>query len=294
MSDSTKKQKKQKKGREKLPDLPTVGNQRKWDIIKVVLRSICLALSVTDVAELIIIDYSSNSLHYWPAVAYPLLAGFILWDIVEFIVIIVRESTAKGVHPGAHVGIELILWLGSIFTIAAQAFNADWDQLGAPAWELRELELTTWVYLALTQFSFLSFVGALRFVLFVRACVEVDRRKKDRRVQQLVFAIQKQGRDPQDVPLSTFKKARELDRVSSSAMLKALSPSSTAHSNTPSNPSSSMSSTATPQRPRSAPEERDFAYKYNFPIATVPELLASGIHPEDARNQKVLIGDFPR
>ncbi|KAI0431871.1 hypothetical protein F5Y09DRAFT_177027 [Xylaria sp. FL1042] len=287
MDDSTKKQ---KWGRGKLPELPTVGNQRKWDITKAVMRTICIILSVVDIGELIAIDAYNNSLDYYPAAAYPVLATLLLWDIVEFVVIIVRGSTGKGVHPGAHVGVELILWLGSIFTIAALAFNANWGLLGAPTWKLEELEITNWVYVALTQFSFLGFIAILRFVFFVRACVEVDRRKKDRRVQQLVLAIQKQGRNPQDVPLSTFQRARDLDYHSASTMIKALS----SNSNTSSSHSGASSSTTAPRRPSSAPEERDFAYKYNFTIATVPELLQSGIHPEDARNQKVLIETFPR
>jgi CHASE2 domain-containing sensor protein len=116
----------------------------------------------------------------------------------------------------------------------------------------------------------------------VRACVELDRRKKDRRIQELVIAIQKQGKNPQDYPLAMFKAARDLDHEGSSTVRTVLSTSTRSEQPT------------TPQRPRTAPEDRDFAHKYNFPIITVPELLESRIHPEDARNQKVLIGAFPR
>ncbi|KAI1119866.1 hypothetical protein F5Y10DRAFT_147466 [Nemania abortiva] len=283
--------------RKKFPDLPIIGNQRKWNIAKVVLRSICLGLSIIDVAELIAIQTASNALDYWPSVAYPVLAGFILWDVIEFVVIIVRGSPAKGVHPGAHVGIELILWLGGTLTLTMQGIRANWGELGAPDWVLEERDLYPWVQVALTQFSFLSLLTLLRFVFFVRACVEVDRRKKDRRVQQLVYAIQEQGRDPQDIPLSAFRAARELNYISSHTVLKAIETStqSTTQSTTRSKTHSEQSTrTIPPQRPRSAPDERDFAYKYNFPITTVPEFLGSGIHPEDARNQKVLIGPFPR
>ncbi|KAI8952726.1 hypothetical protein F4801DRAFT_599628 [Xylaria longipes] len=279
---------KKKPDREKFPELPIVGNQKKWNIIKVVLRALCLLLSIIDIAELVAIETARNALHYWPSVAYPVLAAFILWDVIEFIVIIIRGSPAKGVHPGAHVGVELILWLGSVFTIVVQAISADWGQLGASDWALTERELLTWVQVALTQFSFLGLLVVLRFIFFVRACVEVDRRKKDRRVQQLVYAIQKQGRDPQDIPLATFRAAREQNHVGTSTVLKAISHSTTRSTYTP------ESSTAPQQQSRSSAEERDFAYKYNFPIVTVPELLESGIHPEDARNQKVLIGAFPR
>ncbi|KAI1157886.1 hypothetical protein F5B18DRAFT_129523 [Nemania serpens] len=285
------------RGRDKLPDLPIVGNQRKWNVIKVMMRTLCLTLSIIDVAELIAIQTSSNGLDYPAWVAYPVLAAIALWDVIEFVVIIVRGGIAKGIHPGAHVGVELILWLGSIFTVVWQGYNADWGELVAPEWYLDERDLGSWVQVALTQYSFLALLALLRFVFFVRACIEVDRRKKDRRLQQLVFAIQKQGRDPQDIPLSAFRAMREQNHVSSYTVLKALSNSTTTQSTThtaqPSAAHTAQPST-TPQRPRSAPEERDFAYKYNFPIATVPELLERGIHPEDARNQKVLIGAFPR
>ncbi|KAJ3569272.1 hypothetical protein NPX13_g6136 [Xylaria arbuscula] len=294
MDDSN--QTKLKKARERLPDLPLVGNQRRWDVIKVVLRSICLVLSIVDLAELIAYQLSSSDLGYWGSVAYPALATFAAWDIAEFVVILVRKSTARGIHPGAHVGVELILWLGGIFTISIQAYKANWSLLVYRKWDLAATGSTAWAYVVLTQFSFLSLIVFLRFVLFVRACVEVDRRKKDRRVQQLVFAIQNQGRDPQEVPLAAFTKARELDHVSSAAILKALSPATTTQSTLGSSySSSSKPATPQPQRPRSAPEDRDFFHhKYNFPIATVPELLENGIHPEDARNQKVLLEDFPR
>ncbi|KAI1110938.1 hypothetical protein F5Y14DRAFT_427235 [Nemania sp. NC0429] len=278
--------------RDKLPDLPIVGNQRKWNVIKVMLRTLCLTLSIIDVAELIAIQTGRNGLDYPAWVGYPALAAIILWDVVEFVVIIVRGSMAKGIHPGAHVGVELILCAGGIFTLVWQGYNADWGELAAPEWYLEERDLGSWVQVALTQFSFLALLALLRFVFFVRACIEVDRRKKDRRVQQLVFAIQKQGRNPQDIPLSAFRAVREQNHVSSYTVLKALSNSTTAQSTTHTTHTTQPSTT--PQRPRSAPEERDFSYKYNFPIATVPELLERGIHPEDARNQKVLIGAFPR
>lgn len=43
----------------------------------------------------------------------------------------------------------------------------------------------------------------------MRACVEVDRRKKDRRIQKLVLALQRRGRDPSELPLSTYALARQ-------------------------------------------------------------------------------------
>lgn len=295
-------------GRDKLPDLPIVGNQRKWNVAKVVLRCISLFLSIVDVGELIAIETGRNGLDYWPSVAYPVLSGFILWDVIEFVVILVRGKISKGIHPGFHVGVELILWLGSVLTVAAQGYRADWGQLAGSESYLEERDLAIWARVALTQFIFLSVLLFLRFVFFVRACIEVDRRKKDRRLQQLVIAIQKQGRDPQDIPLAALRAVRETNEITSSTVLHALS---TATRSTTQSSSTAVSPTPTPTQSQShhppplqsrasamgttpAEDDRDFAYKYNFHIATVPELLQSGIHPEDARNQKVLIGAFPR
>ncbi|GAP83999.1 hypothetical protein SAMD00023353_0602330 [Rosellinia necatrix] len=279
-------------GRDKLPDLPILRNQKKWNIIKVVLRSIALLLSIIDIAELIAIETARNALDYWPSVAYPVLGGFLLWDIVEFVVIASRGSISKGMHPGAHVGVELILWLGCVFTVSAQAYKANWGQLVAPDWVLEAVDIYPWSKLALTQFVFLSTLLFLRFIFFVRACVEVDRLKKDRRLQQLVFAIQKQGRDPQEIPLSAFRAVRETNEVTSSTVINALS--TATRSSTTRSTMNTLQPSTPQQLSRSSAEERDFAFKYNFPITTVPELLESGIHPEDARNQKVLIGAFPR
>ncbi|KAI8624378.1 hypothetical protein F5Y19DRAFT_320027 [Xylariaceae sp. FL1651] len=272
--------------RDKMPDLPVVGNQRKWDITKVALRSFSIFLSVVVLGELIAFSTAYINVIIWPGIAYPAVAAILVWDIIEFVVMIVRHSVSNGINPAAHVGVELILWLGSTATVVLQAVLADWGELTRSYSDLILYEEYSWVTLAITELAFLGFLILLRFVFFVRACVEVDRRKKDRRIQQLVLAIQKQGQNPQDFPLSAFAAARDMDQGGFPTILPELSV-STRSTNT-------ARSTATPQRPRSAPEERDFAYKYNFPIATVPELLESGIHPEDARNQKVLIRAFPR
>jgi hypothetical protein len=59
---------------EKLPGLPVVGNQRKWDIIKVVMRALCVLLSIINIGELIAIETGLNALHYWTGVAYPVVS----------------------------------------------------------------------------------------------------------------------------------------------------------------------------------------------------------------------------
>ncbi|KAI3316898.1 hypothetical protein HD806DRAFT_402383 [Xylariaceae sp. AK1471] len=150
--------KKNETAEEKLPALPILRNQRRWDITKVVLRSLCLTLSVIDVAELIALDTVRQHLIYSGWVAYPVLAALLLWDIIEFVVIIVRRNISKGIPPGAHIGVELILWLGSITTVAVEALFIDWGELVASDQEQIERDVYSWARVALTQFSFLSFL----------------------------------------------------------------------------------------------------------------------------------------
>ncbi|KAI0157339.1 hypothetical protein GGR57DRAFT_510906 [Xylariaceae sp. FL1272] len=271
----------------KQPPLPILVSQRKWDIGKLALRSLSMLLCVVELAELIALVLSANSVRYDASRAFPATAVILFWDVLELVVILVRRDISNGIHPGAHVGVELVFWTGSVATIILIASTANWGNFVADPDYLKYREIYSWTEVALTSFVFLVLIWLIRFILFVRACVEVDRRKKDRRVMELVLAIQEQGGNPQDYPLKTFTKARELDHASSSRMLTALSGTSTQNT---------QRSNGTLPRPRSAPESarnREFKHKYNLPL-TVPELMKSGVHPEDARNQKVLIGAFPR
>ncbi|KAI1822907.1 hypothetical protein F4861DRAFT_512741 [Xylaria intraflava] len=284
------KEKKKRSGRESLPDLPIVHSQRKWDITKIVLRSLCLALTLADIGELVALQVSDTNFQIWIFPAYLILGPSAIWDIAEFITIGVRNNIARGIHPGAHVGVELVLWLAHIVAVIMQIEGFAWEWAGEPIWAFPVRAPYFWFIVALTQFSLLASLVFFRFSLFVRACVEVDRRRKHRRVQELVLAIQKQGWNTQSLPPPALKAAQRLDKGFRSTVLETLSASTLGDAA----PSSSSSAAPPPLPPRPPGEERDFAYKYNFPIATVPELLESGIHPEDARNQKVLIGAFPR
>ncbi|KAI1262169.1 hypothetical protein F5Y18DRAFT_430407 [Xylariaceae sp. FL1019] len=273
----------------KQPPLPILVSQRKWDIGKLTLRSFSMLLCVVELAELIALVVSGNSVAtgYHASRGFPALALILFWDVLELVVIIVRRDISNGIHPGAHVGVELVFWIGSIATTVLIGATANVINFVAnPGW-LKSHDIYAWTQVALTSVAFLVLISLIRFVFFVRACVEVDRRKKDLRVMELVLAIQELGQNPQDYPLETFTQARNLDSASSARWRAALS--ETLTQNTP-------RSDGTLQRPRSAPEtarNREFEHKYNLPLTT-PELMESGVHPEDARNQKVLIGAFPR
>lgn len=98
-------------GRDKLPDLPIVGNQRKWNVAKVVLRCISLFLSIVDVGELIAIETGRNGLDYWPSVAYPVVSSspklrlFLHYDPY----LLIRLSLV------ILLSVQCLCWLGPLF-----------------------------------------------------------------------------------------------------------------------------------------------------------------------------------
>ncbi|KAH8203146.1 hypothetical protein TruAng_002667 [Truncatella angustata] len=153
---------------EQLPELPLVGNQPKWNRIKLILRSISLIFEIAVIGLAVPI----KELY----VIIPVLFAF-LWDISEIISICVRRSLSKGIKAGAHVGCDLLLFMGcTVVTVF--------------------IVVSTWTY----QRSCL-----LHFTLFVRACVEVHRRRKDRRIQQLVMAMIASGQSPAEHLSSALK-----------------------------------------------------------------------------------------
>ncbi|KAI5920305.1 hypothetical protein F4810DRAFT_440499 [Camillea tinctor] len=300
-----------------LPELPVVGNQPKWDVAKIVLRS--LSLFTAFVITCFVIGFNFAGSRYVTAnTSFGISIATLCWDAAEFIVVCARRSRARGIKPAAHVGVDLVLWLGAVTTLALQSVFIEYRT--GYFYEIQDGgeddAYGPWFAVDITHLVMLGVLALLHFILFVRACVEVDRRKKDRRVQALILAMQKQGQNPQDYPLSTFTTFTlpPSHPLTHSPFIPQLSPSS---------------STVVPPPRSSAGGERDFSLKYNHALAPpVPELHDARpparselpaaptntsevpaaaadfdvgfdpdemeISPEELRNQKVLIGAFPR
>jgi len=128
----------------------TVGRSG-WVVAKVVLRCISyiLGIAVIGVAIATAVDFQKNygvpvysayyfcvpvSIPVWPLLSSPFQASqnrlsntgsvvqviwIMLWDTAELITLCVRKG--RGMHPGAHVGIELIHWL-MLISVSAVGF----------------------------------------------------------------------------------------------------------------------------------------------------------------------------
>jgi hypothetical protein len=88
-----------------------VPHSKPWHIAKIVLHSLSLTFSliVLGISVALSLNLSFSVLTVlWTA---PQACLAIIWAVAEFITICVRRGHL-GIHPGAHVGIHLILWLG--------------------------------------------------------------------------------------------------------------------------------------------------------------------------------------
>lgn len=139
-------------------------------------------------------------------------AASIIWQLAEYITILVRRSIYRPIHPGAHVGVHLvldvlcILVVGSLSTSLAYGL-ADWivdsrcdgtnfdyydgnhyvycdyDTFSSRAQANKYFALLE----ALVAFSTLMTIS--HFVLFVLACVETDRRRKYGKQTKVVYLV---------------------------------------------------------------------------------------------------------
>ncbi|KAK8079288.1 hypothetical protein PG994_003095 [Apiospora phragmitis] len=169
--------------RDALPELPQVGSDAAWVIVKIVLRSLCLMLglllagfALAAFARPSSSDGDGGAAYRVAVVSLPVGLLAAVWNGAEFVTMCARRSRRRGITAKAHVGLELLLWILGVAGSVAQAL---WSQ-------------ATYGASGAAAISFLAVLGTLEFVLFVRSCLEVDRRKKDWRIQQLVIALQMQ------------------------------------------------------------------------------------------------------
>ncbi|KAH8909054.1 hypothetical protein BR93DRAFT_977141 [Coniochaeta sp. PMI_546] len=197
---------------------------RGWHIAKIILRvfSILLCCGAIGLEVPTALKYKEEAdrlqLEYNTIVDIAITVGpplvITLWDIIEFITLCVRRGR-RGVHPGFHVALELIFWLAAaVLTalIARIAFvaddNADYirkvlnsgdsDIIGYADLQIFQgFALKTKIAAAL-----FGLLAVTRFVLFVRACVETDHRRKAKRRNPIIITSHHEGEA--SVPLTAY------------------------------------------------------------------------------------------
>ncbi|KHN93750.1 uncharacterized protein MAM_08391 [Metarhizium album ARSEF 1941] len=134
--------------------------------------------------------YSDNFNDYLPAMsASPIFAASCLWSLVEMVVRCARSWKA-GIHPGAHVGVCLCLWLAAVIAgallavLAAQPYDdlgcdGDGDGANANASPCARRSDPDPVFVGTTVLALL--LAAVELALFVMACADTHLRNRWRR-----------------------------------------------------------------------------------------------------------------
>ncbi|KAJ6437599.1 ATP-dependent DNA helicase PIF1 [Purpureocillium lavendulum] len=134
-----------------------VPEPKGWKWTKVSLHILSFMLSIIGFGlALSLIRYNAISLP--PLACGPVLGVATLWSAAELITLACRKFMA-GIHPGAHVGISLVLWLGG-------GGCGGWTMSEAPAYVSRS-----------TAAAVLTLIVAfIHLVLFIGACVDTAKR----------------------------------------------------------------------------------------------------------------------
>jgi uncharacterized membrane protein YjfL (UPF0719 family) len=91
-------------------------------IFSIVILGLSIALAVG-----IDVSYSFSISIIWCA---PLVVVTILWDIAELITLFAcgkrhgQEGVRQGIHPGAHVGVDLCIWLAGVICALVSGFQS--------------------------------------------------------------------------------------------------------------------------------------------------------------------------
>ncbi|RYP22217.1 hypothetical protein DL767_009097 [Monosporascus sp. MG133] len=180
-------------------------SQKRWDVIKVILRSFTLACAIALVVVCIRSvrvygDFMSttSSFAFIGCVVPASISGF--WALAEFITLCVRTRKSglrlTGIPPGAHVAVDLVLWLSTIVFMVLlsvwfiASLRSSWYFSGLTSENMGATLATT-----LAALCFQLALTALHFTLFVRACIETERRNSERRIKKALMSLSQWGLD---------------------------------------------------------------------------------------------------
>ncbi|KAI0121304.1 hypothetical protein BJ170DRAFT_737168 [Xylariales sp. AK1849] len=169
----------------------------------IILLALSIAISVGTTFE------SSFTITIFWCAPLVVIAG--LWDIAELITVCAcgkrhGQGGRQGIHPGAHVGVDLVIWLAAVFCafISAVAYVDAQSILRSCAEEQNDDSTYSSYYnycddddlaaakngiLIPTLRAIMAFIGLLtlvHFIIFVRACQETNQRNRSRPTLMMV------------------------------------------------------------------------------------------------------------
>ncbi|KAH8649938.1 hypothetical protein BX600DRAFT_554390 [Xylariales sp. PMI_506] len=162
------------------PVAMAIPYSRAWHITKIVLYVFSLIFSVVvlGVSIGLVVDPAIESIQIiWIA---PQACVAICWGVAELITICAR-SGHRGIHPGAHVALHLLLWIGYSASIGLTAyflaFALECDYY-CSYYDYYDYYSSNYLGSLQALVAFSALLVLIHFILFVRACVETSQRNR--------------------------------------------------------------------------------------------------------------------
>ncbi|KIH91040.1 hypothetical protein SPBR_01702 [Sporothrix brasiliensis 5110] len=195
---------------------------RKWFFAKAALEglSIVTGIVVSAVSGAVVVaqmPYPDLNGYLDAGLSFPPGILAILWPVAELVTLVVRRN--RGIHPGAHVGMHLVIWLTGTVAgglIASEyAFDSIFTYWPMSDYRLSVAEKTKgyahYVTMELVLCICLWPLVVVNMILFVRACIECHRRNMRRALHRankraMLIAAQAAwatGQAPGQVPYQT-------------------------------------------------------------------------------------------
>ncbi|KAK6836554.1 hypothetical protein PG987_007049 [Apiospora arundinis] len=134
----------------------------------------------------------------------PEAAVAIIWSVAELITICARGGQ-RGIHPGAHVALHLLFWLafliGAGLTAYLVAVNVGYDSYYDSYYYTRYFNLRFYIRSLQAELAFLILLIMIHFTLFVRACIETNRRNRKQGIPQMQQQQQQQQQQQPIYPM---------------------------------------------------------------------------------------------
>ncbi|KAK8062501.1 hypothetical protein PG997_014598 [Apiospora hydei] len=155
---------------------------RPWHNAKIVLLSMSVVFSIVVIGISIALAVNPTVLSLQVVWVAPEAAVAIIWSVAEFVTLCARKNQ-RGIHPGAHVALHLLLWLAFVvaagLTAYVVALNVEYDYYYSSSYRYSRYSAIKFYIRSLqAELAFLILLIITHFTLFVRACVETARRNK--------------------------------------------------------------------------------------------------------------------
>ncbi|KAI1485584.1 hypothetical protein F5X96DRAFT_321593 [Biscogniauxia mediterranea] len=154
-----------------------VPYRKSWHIVKIVFTSVSMVLCIIVIGTSIALAVDPDILSFALIWTVPQASVSLIWSIAELITICAR-SGHRGIHPGAHVALHLLLWLGFIVGLGLTGYLLTFATLYGDYYDYYEYYGNNYVELMRALTSFLALLVIVHFFLFVRACVETAQRNR--------------------------------------------------------------------------------------------------------------------